>query len=66
MSRITTPTEDERIWNEACAEARAIEGERNPETGQFEVTKWPKPRVSNPNFLSEELASFEASQKPSK
>ncbi len=41
MSRITTPTESERIWDEACAEGRAIEGERNPETGQFEVTKWP-------------------------
>lgn len=41
-----------------------IKGERNPETGQFEVAHWPKPRVSNPDFLTEELASYEASLNP--
>lgn len=43
-----------------------IKGERNPETGNFEVANWPKPRVSNPDFLSQELASYEASQKASR
>ncbi len=40
-----------------------IDGKRNPETGNFEVTNWPKPRVSNPDFLHQELASYEASLK---
>lgn len=41
---------------------RKIEGERN-ESGQFEVAHWPKPRASNPNFLSELLADWQAAQK---
>lgn len=65
MSKITTPDDSTRVWNDAIADAAeeeakalGIEGKRNPVTGRFEVTKWPEPRVSNPNFLSEELARF--------
>jgi hypothetical protein len=27
--------------------------------GRVAITNWPKPRTSNPNFLSEEMASYE-------
>jgi hypothetical protein len=30
---------------------------------KIEVANWPKPRVSNPNFLSELLADWQADQK---
>ena len=52
-------TKNEQLHWEFPTALEEIEGERNPETGRFEVSNWPKPRVSNPNFLSEELASFE-------
>lgn len=36
-----------------------IEGEFDGR-GRFAVTSWPKPRSSNPNFLSDELANWRA------
>lgn len=47
-----------------CGSVGCDEGGQRNERGHLIVQSWPKPRVSNPNFLSEELASFEAQKKP--
>lgn len=36
---------------------------RNEQTGMVEVRDWPKPRVSNPNFLSGELSRYQVEEK---
>jgi hypothetical protein len=41
-----------------------IETDGRDEQGRVLVTNWPKPRVSNPNFLSELFADWQASQQP--
>jgi hypothetical protein len=48
-------TKNEQLEWEHPTMLDEIVGKRNPETGRFEVTHWPKPRMSNPNFLTDLL-----------